>query len=74
MVEAVKEYPTTNNDLEIKNNKVANVKVLNSDEILLSEIDEEVPNIWQELVIFGFALFLHSFIDGLTVGLFKEIE
>jgi hypothetical protein len=74
LVEAVKEYPTTNNDLEIKNNKVANVKVLNSDEILLSEIDEEVPNIWQELVIFGFALFLHSFIDGLTVGLFKEIE
>jgi zinc transporter ZupT len=39
-----------------------------------STLDSEhsLPNIWQELVIFGLALFLHSFIDGLTVGLFKE--
>jgi hypothetical protein len=35
---------------------------------------EEVPKIWQELVVFGFALFMHTFIDGLSIGLFKEIE
>jgi zinc transporter ZupT len=34
--------------------------------------EETLPNLWQELVVFGLALFLHSFIDGLTVGLFKD--
>ena len=34
----------------------------------------KLSTIWQELVIFGLALFLHSFIDGLTVGLFQNVN
>lgn len=64
----LKAQPTLEGDDDQKEEKT------NTDHVEHQELETTVPNIWQELVVFGFALFLHSFIDGLTVGLFKELD
>lgn len=63
---------TLNTELDIKIQDQTNPDLI---EIKPKEEEHEeakLPTIWQELVIFGLALFLHSFIDGLTVGLFND--